>query len=175
MALGQHRQILQIVGYQNSGKTTVSKTLIRYLTAQALRVGAIKHHGHGGIPDAPVNKDSTQHEQAGAIISAVEGAGMLRLAMQAPNWSLAEVLALYEPYHLDVIIVEGYKQQHFPKVVLLRNDQDKTLLNLTSICCVLYWPGTTVTDLSIPHFALQDEESYCTFLLQEMRRLYDNV
>lgn len=73
MALGQHRKILQIVGYQNSGKTTLMEQLIKQATMEGLRVGAIKHHGHGGVPMIETSKDSSRHELAGAVVTAVEG------------------------------------------------------------------------------------------------------
>lgn len=74
MALEQHRKIIQIVGYQNSGKTTLMEQLIKHATKEGLRVGTIKHHGHGGAPVENLSKDSNRHEQAGARVSAVEGA-----------------------------------------------------------------------------------------------------
>ncbi|GAA3320219.1 hypothetical protein GCM10020331_030320 [Ectobacillus funiculus] len=40
--------ILQIAGYQNSGKTTVAEQIISSLTKEGLRVASFKHHGHGG-------------------------------------------------------------------------------------------------------------------------------
>lgn len=73
MALGQHRKILQIVGYQNSGKTTLMEQLIKRATTEGLRVGTIKHHGHGGVPMIEASKDSSRHELAGASVTAVEG------------------------------------------------------------------------------------------------------
>ena len=42
--------IFQIVGYQNSGKTTFLNKLISHLTAVGINTATIKHHGHGGKP-----------------------------------------------------------------------------------------------------------------------------
>lgn len=50
---GQNRSILQIVGYQNSGKTTLMEKLIQALTYEGMKVATIKHHGHGGYPEVP--------------------------------------------------------------------------------------------------------------------------
>lgn len=82
--MGQYQKILQVVGYQNSGKTTLMEQLIREATATELRVATIKHHGHGGIPDVESSKDSTRHERAGAAVAAVEGGGVLRLSAKRP-------------------------------------------------------------------------------------------
>ena len=41
-----------------------------------MKVATIKHHGHGGFPEV-AQKDSERHRKAGAIVSSVEGAGLL--------------------------------------------------------------------------------------------------
>ena len=172
MALGQNRKILQIVGYQNSGKTTFVGQLITRATAEGLVVGTIKHHGHGGIPSVESSKDSARHELAGACVTAVEGQGMLRMSMKRPHWQLAEILAMYESFQLDVILVEGYKNEDYPKVVLLRQAEDRVLLQqVNNIVCVLYWPTYPMEEtLAYPTFSLDETARYMDFLMQEMRR-----
>lgn len=43
--------ILQVVGYQNSGKTTLIEKLCQLAECEGLKLGCFKHHGHGGTPD----------------------------------------------------------------------------------------------------------------------------
>lgn len=171
MALGQHRKILQIVGYQNSGKTTLMEQLIKQATTEGLRVGAIKHHGHGGVPMIETSKDSSRHELAGAVVTAVEGAGTLRMSIHQDSWQLADILTIYESLPLDIILIEGYKNEHYPKVVLLRTAQDQVLLQqVTNILCVVYWPSYPLNpSLTIPAFSIYEETQYMEFLLTEMR------
>lgn len=172
MALGQHQKILQIVGYQNSGKTALTAHLTRCATNAGLQIATIKHHGHGGKPAVIDNKDSTLHEQAGAAISAVEGAGTLRLSITQNHWQLEDILTLYRQFAMDIILVEGYKSAHYNKVVLVRQPSDLALLHeLTHIICVLYWPSAKPpTNLPCPAFAIDDKTSYTDFLLTEMRK-----
>ncbi|MCS1393479.1 molybdopterin-guanine dinucleotide biosynthesis protein B [Lysinibacillus boronitolerans] len=171
MALGQHRKILQIVGYQNSGKTTLMERLIKQATMEELRVGTIKHHGHGGVPMIETSKDSSRHEQAGAVVTAVEGAGTLRMSIHQNSWQLAEILAIYDSLPMDIMLIEGYKNEHYPKVVLLRTPEDQILLQqVTNILCVIYWPSYPLDSfLTIPAFSIHDETQYMEFLLAEMR------
>lgn len=171
MALGQYRKILQIVGYQNSGKTTLMEQLIRQATMEGLRVGTIKHHGHGGVPTNETTKDSSRHEQAGAVVTAVEGAGTLRMSIHQNSWKLADILAIYESLPLDIMLIEGYKNEHYPKVVLLRTAQDQVLLQqVTNILCVIFWPSCPLDlSLAIPAFSIYEESQYMEFLLTEMR------
>ena len=170
--MGQHRKILQIVGYQNSGKTTLMEQLITQATTEGFRVGTIKHHGHGGIPMIESSKDSIRHEKAGASVTAVEGEGTLRMSIHQSNWQLAEILAIYETFNMDIIFIEGYKNEDYPKVVLLRHAEDQSLLQkVTNIVCVLYWPTYPLNKpLDYPTFSFQEKAQYMDFLMQEMRR-----
>ncbi|GLC87013.1 molybdopterin-guanine dinucleotide biosynthesis protein B [Lysinibacillus piscis] len=171
MALGQNRKILQIVGYQNSGKTTLVEQLIVQATQEGLRVGTIKHHGHGGIPATDSTKDSARHEQAGASVTAVEGAGTLRLSIQQEHWELADIIAIYKDFPLDILLIEGYKQEHYLKVVLLRTIADQVLLQqVSNILCVLYWPTYPLEQpLPYPAFSIHEQAQYLDFLMTEMR------
>ncbi|MFJ7980871.1 molybdopterin-guanine dinucleotide biosynthesis protein B [Lysinibacillus xylanilyticus] len=171
MAMGQHRKILQIVGYQNSGKTTLMEQLITKATTEGFRVGSIKHHGHGGIPMIESSKDSVRHEKAGASVTAVEGEGTLRMSIHQSNWQLADILAIYETFNMDIIFIEGYKNEDYPKVVLLRQAEDESLLQkVTNIVCVLYWPTYPLyKPLDYPTFSIQEKAQYIEFLMQEMR------
>jgi molybdopterin-guanine dinucleotide biosynthesis protein B len=47
--MNQETPILQVVGYQNSGKTTLITKLIKMLKEMSYRVGTLKHHGHDGV------------------------------------------------------------------------------------------------------------------------------
>ena len=169
--MGQHRKILQIVGYQNSGKTTLMEQLITQATTEGFRVGTIKHHGHGGIPTIESSKDSVRHEKAGASVTAVEGEGTLRMSIHQSNWKLTDILTIYETFNMDIIFIEGYKNEDYPKVVLLRQPEDQSLLQtVTNIVCVLYWPTYPLNkSVDYPTFSIQEKAQYMKFLMQEMR------
>jgi len=121
--------VCQIVGYKNSGKTTFMSKLINYYTLQGMRVGALKHHGHGGEPAYIQETDSGKHWNAGAAISGVQGESTLQLLCHPEEpLNLKEILAMYELSEPDIILVEGYKHASFPKIVLLRDARDEQLL-----------------------------------------------
>jgi len=172
VAMGHHRKILQIVGYQNSGKTSLMEQLITQAATEGFRVGTIKHHGHGGIPMIESSKDSVRHEKAGASVTAVEGEGTLRMSIHQSNWQLADILAIYETFNMDMILIEGYKNEDYPKVVLLRQAEDESLLQkVSNIICVLYWPTYPLNKpLDYPAYSIQEEAKYMEVLMQEMRR-----
>jgi len=116
--------IIQVVGFQNSGKTTFVKKVLQELSQAGIRAATIKHHGHGGKPEVIENKDSTNHIQSGAFASLVEGAGRLLLQVENNEWTLEEKIALIKKVDPDVIVIEGHKTENYPKVVLVRNEED---------------------------------------------------
>lgn len=174
MALGITVPILQIVGYQNSGKTTLMTKLIQALNQNGVRVGTIKHHGHGGIPDSvDSGKDSQKHRQAGAAVTAVEGAGMLQIqAYKIDGWELKDIVSLYNKLPIDIILMEGFKMERYPKIVLLRSEEDKKLLEaLENIKAVICWYKPNKTKTGIPTFYIKDENIYMQWIKAYFERI----
>ena len=137
--MGKAPSLLQIVGYQNSGKTTLVEKIVHALAERKIKVATIKHHGHGGFPEV-AQKDSERHRKAGAVVSSVEGAGLLSLSSLREEWSLQEIIRLYEFFEVDIILIEGYKKESYPKVVLLRSEEDVELLHkVENIVAVITW------------------------------------
>lgn len=127
--MGGNAKVFQIVGYQNSGKTTLITNLLAKGASLGKRIGTIKHHGHGGVPSTSIpSKDSDRHLNAGAALSGVAGEGALLLQLPAQEWQLDTLLQLYQIFVFDLILIEGFKLAPHPKVVLLRQPQDLILL-----------------------------------------------
>jgi molybdopterin-guanine dinucleotide biosynthesis protein B len=163
--------IFQIVGYQNSGKTTLVEKLVKHLSSRGYEVGTIKHHGHGGKLDlADKGKDSALHRIAGARVVTVEGNGTIQLTASELKWDLQQIISLYQSFNLDFIIVEGYKMEAYPKVVLLRTQEDIELLpKLSNIFCIISQePLPKHQCKNIAWFLRSEEEAYLSFLLQEV-------
>ncbi|WP_332693926.1 molybdopterin-guanine dinucleotide biosynthesis protein B [Halalkalibacter lacteus] len=175
MALERYCPILQVVGYQNSGKTTLMEKLITKSADQGLHVASIKHHGHQVAQKNEIRvKDSQRHQQAGATITAVEGGGSLQIHSKNQSWSLEKLLKLYEHFSPDLIFVEGYKKEQYPKVVLLRGEKDVVLLHeVTNILCAITWKPLSVTEVEFPIFDLEDSSSYVEFILQKLSDEYE--
>lgn len=129
--------IIQIVGYKNSGKTTTVNALIKAFSEKGLRVATLKHHGHGGIPIGLDDTDSERHRKAGAVISGVEGEGILQLSTSC-SWDIEQMIAIYERMYIEILIIEGFKKENFKKVVLINQEEDLVLLEqVTKIQAVI--------------------------------------
>jgi len=159
-------QIFQIVGFQNSGKTSLIESLIKKCDEKEWTVGTIKHHGHGGKPTRLIkSKDTEKHRLAGASITAVEGGGNLHIEVDKKAWTLEEILEIYKYFQLNIIFIEGYKKQRFPKVVLLRNVEDEVLLDVTTniIAVISHYPMQH--RLNMPLFHSDDIDQFTEWFL----------
>nr|WP_269448530.1 molybdopterin-guanine dinucleotide biosynthesis protein B [Metabacillus kandeliae] len=161
-------RILQIVGYQNSGKTELVCSLLAAGSSQNVKMASIKHHGHGGEPDLHQMKDSERHLKSGAFLAAVEGEGLMQLAMKKHEIRLDEIVALYKSLGADVILIEGYKREKYPKLVLIRNEEDLVLLeelqNIAAIAAPFY--SEDFTSLDCPYFHIKDHQKICSWFQQ---------
>ncbi|MGD6941325.1 molybdopterin-guanine dinucleotide biosynthesis protein B [Cytobacillus gottheilii] len=160
--------IFQIVGYQNSGKTTLIEQVIRRLKANGKRTVVIKHHGHGGKPSLDEDKDSFRHVKAGAAAALVEGDGRLILHAEKQEWSLDEKIAMATCLNPDLILLEGHKYEEFPKAVLIRKVDDLQLLHeLSNIMVPFYWDK----QLQLNGFYIKDQagvEWLVSYLLKKI-------
>mgnify|MGYP005754129533 CR=1 FL=1 len=172
------KKIIQVAGFSNSGKTTLMEKLVSASTSNGLKVGTIKHHGHGGeLISLDEGKDSWKHRQAGAVVSAAVSKGTLQLnVLREHEWLPEQLLSLYEHFPIDVVFVEGFKASPFPKVVIIKNETDVRLLtNLESIFCVISWfpIPNEMKKQHISYFQLEEDHKYINFLLQTLKGKYN--
>jgi len=113
--------IIGVIGWKNSGKTTLTVRLVEEFVRRGLRVSTIKHAHVRFDIDHP-GRDSHRHREAGAqevaIASPVRWAVMRELR-GAPEPTLDEMVARMSP--CDLIVVEGYKSGAHPKVEVRRD------------------------------------------------------
>ncbi len=110
---------IHLIGHSGHGKTTLAEALIAHWTAAGLRVGSIKHTGHIHELDTP-GKDSWRFRQAGGCpVTIVAGD---RLALHLPLASDVDPYALLAEQYAtcDLVLVEGHREAHAPKVEVWR-------------------------------------------------------
>jgi molybdopterin-guanine dinucleotide biosynthesis protein B len=120
--------ILSVVGRSNTGKTTFIERLIPILNAKGLRVATIKHHLHDFESDRE-GKDSYRHKKAGAKIAMVVSPRKVAFtADTGKELTLAELVSAYAR-DVDLVIVEGFKQESAPKIEIYRYSEGVTPLS----------------------------------------------
>ncbi|KFN01445.1 hypothetical protein DJ93_681 [Bacillus clarus] len=76
---------------------------------------------------------------------------------------------LYHFFSVDIIFVEEYKKKFYPKVVLIRGEDDLSLLNsLVNVRCVI--SHVKLNSRELKHyqvFQLEDDDLYIDFLMKE--------
>lgn len=110
---------VQVVGAQDSGKTTHALRLVEALVARGFSVGAVKHTRHEHETDVE-GSDSQRHFAAGASpVVFVSGRRTGVHARHDADPSLDAVVAR-ELSGVDVVVVEGFREAPGPKVEVCR-------------------------------------------------------
>jgi molybdopterin-guanine dinucleotide biosynthesis protein B len=124
--------ILGFVAASGTGKTTLLAQLIPILKQNGLRIGLIKHSHHDFEIDQP-GKDSFRLREAGAttvmLVSRFRRAIIAELNPEKEP-RLDHQLSQFDQSELDLILVEGFRAEKFPKIELHRSIFEKPLLYL---------------------------------------------
>ena len=168
-----HIPMLGFAAFSGTGKTTLLTQIIPILKQQGLRIGSIKHSHHNFQIDQP-GKDSFRLREAGAspvmLVSTHRRAIITEITPeQEPR--LDDQLKLFDQSELDLILVEGFKAESFPKIELHRPSLNKPLLypndpDIIAIAsdCKLETPGyLTQLDINQP-------EMIAAFILNQFMR-----
>ena len=160
-------RIIGLAGWSGSGKTTLITKLIPALRARGLRVSTLKHAHHGFDLDKP-GKDSFMHRESGAtevIISSARRWAVLHELRDEPEWNMVDLVAKMSP--VDLVLVEGFKRDAFPKLEIHRAANGKPLLypedpHIVAVACDTPLPG-----VKIPAADLNDIEAIADLLLEQ--------
>lgn len=117
--------VIAIVGWKNSGKTTLVTKLIAEFVRRGLKVASLKHAHHIFEIDHP-GTDSFRHREAGASSVAVVSArrvAVIREIEDGGEPSFDDVLAQLGP--ADLVIVEGYKSLPLKKIEVRRRESNR--------------------------------------------------
>lgn len=122
--------VLGFAARSGTGKTTLLTRLIPLLKQQGLRIGLIKHSHHDFLIDQP-GKDSFRLREAGAspvmLVSSKRRAVIADFAVEREP-VLDEQLQCLDQTQLDLILVEGFRHERFPKIELYRTALHNPLL-----------------------------------------------
>ncbi|MCK5899055.1 MAG: molybdopterin-guanine dinucleotide biosynthesis protein B [Methylococcales bacterium] len=114
--------ILGFAAKSGTGKTTLLTALIPLLAQQNVRVGLIKHSHHNFEIDKQ-GKDSYRLRKAGAspvMLVSSHRRAVITEFKQPIEPRLDEQLKGFNQARLDLILVEGFKREAFPKIELSR-------------------------------------------------------
>lgn len=115
--------LLGFCAFSGTGKTTLLTRLIPALKAQGLRLAVIKHTHHVIDVDKP-GKDSYRMREAGAeqvILASRQRLIVMRELPEAHDEALlSDAVAAIPAGSVDLVLVEGFKHEPFPRIEVHR-------------------------------------------------------
>lgn len=114
--------LLAISAWSGTGKTTLLQKVIPLLKTQGIRAGVIKHSHHQMDIDTP-GKDSFKLREAGAdqvMVANDQRWALMCETPQAEPLNLAALVGHMDASTLDLVLVEGFKDEAIPRIVLWR-------------------------------------------------------
>ena len=159
--------LLAISAWSGTGKTTLLKKLIPALCARGLRPGLIKHSHHNMDIDTP-GKDSYELRKAGAAQTMVASPQRWALMTETPDeapLNLAYLVSRMDHSTLDLVLVEGFKHEAVPKILLFRSDAGHDVSELTLDEHVIAVASDVALDVEVPVLDLNDEDRIAEFIV----------
>jgi len=166
--------ILGFAAFSGTGKTTLLTKLIPILKKSGLRIALIKHSHHNFEIDKP-GKDSYRLREAGAspvmLVSSHRRATITEFdEIKEPQ--LDDQLKVLEQSELDLILVEGFKAEKFPKIELHRPSLNKALIypNDPSIIALASDDLTLKSNL-LPYLDINNPQLIADFILNNFLKI----
>tara|TARA_B100000579_G_C22434176_1_gene666725 strand:- start:138 stop:623 length:486 start_codon:yes stop_codon:yes gene_type:complete len=157
-------KVIGIVGWKDVGKTFFVTEIINLLVQKGYKVGTIKHAHHNFDIDKP-GTDSFKHRQSGAsqvIISSSKRWAKIIENTNKNEKKLKELLLEFND--IDVIIVEGFKEENHPKIEIISKNSkivNNKIKNLVAIVT------DEKIDSNLPLFMRNDVESLTKFIIDK--------
>ena len=149
--------VLGIAAWSGSGKTTLLEQLIPALRERGLRVAVVKHH-HGEAPEAEApGKDTGRFSRAGAEA----------VVLACGDEPLEKALRRL-PSEVDIILVEGYKNESVSQIGLCRKDSGKPFTAKLSRFVAVVTDMEIPEDRRIPCFLPEDVQGIVEFIMKNM-------
>ena len=159
--------IVCFVGRSNSGKTTLIERVIPELVRAGYKVATVKHAGHGFDLDTE-GKDSWRHKHAGASGVVVLSKGsMAMFADVSDQMKVEEVRDRFLDGSYDLIIAEGWKNEGYPKIVIVREHVGEIAISPEGVLAVV---SDKPVDLDVPVFGLNDAPALAALIMKHFPR-----
>jgi molybdopterin-guanine dinucleotide biosynthesis protein MobB len=163
--------VFGFVAPSGTGKTTLLRWVIALLKQRGLRIGVVKQSRRLLDIDQPC-KDSDRLRRAGIERLLLASSQKLALIVEQPGSdepSLNQLLTLFDQGTLDVILVEGFRHEAYPKLELLRDGQDPLLYPRDLEVIALVAEQWRTLQATVPVLNLNDPAAIAEFVLARLQ------
>ncbi len=159
-------RVYGVIGWKNSGKTSLMERLVSEITGRGFSVSTVKHVHHSVDLDQP-GKDTFRHRAAGAreVVLASADRFALMVEHRGPEPELPAILARLAP--VDLVLVEGYKRDAHPKVEVWRAETGQALIQPQDPLVRAVATDAALV-LPVPVLDLNDTRAIADFILREV-------
>lgn len=155
--------VFAFAAYSGTGKTTVIEKIVRALKAEGLRVAVIKHDGHRFEIDHE-GKDSWRFAHAGADITIISSQEKTAYVEQR-SLSLGQLIDMV--HDVDLILVEGYKNETLPQIGIARRATRKGFTaDLSRFIAII--TDMEEVETALPRFTFEDIQGVTEFIMKNM-------
>jgi len=163
-----------IIGYSNSGKTTLIEKLIPIFRLQGLRVSAIKNAHHGFDMDRP-GKDSFRYREAGAGQVLIATASRWALLTETPRGAATLDQLLAELADCDLVVIEGFKSEgRIPRIEVRRDGAGEPPIYPNDSNVVALATDHPV-DTTLPVLDLNDPDKIAAFICDLVQLPWEQI
>jgi molybdopterin-guanine dinucleotide biosynthesis protein MobB len=159
--------VLGFAAWSGTGKTTLLSQVLPLLRESGLRCALVKHAHHDFDIDHP-GKDSYELRKAGAgqvLIASRRRWALMVEREYEQDPPLAELLRHLDPAQADLVLVEGFKHEHLPKIELHRPALGRPLL-YPDDPDIIAVASDRPLDVPIPRLDLNDPASIAAFVVE---------
>ena len=158
-------KIIGVVGWKNTGKTTLIEKLINEFNKRNLTVSSIKHSHHNFSVDRE-GTDSFRHFNAGTnetILASEKKWVKFSRQMSDATPNLPYLIEQIIP--VDIVILEGFKGSDHKKVEVIDSmSSRKPLYETDSAICGLIINQHKIQNSVLPQFNRDEVQEICDFI-----------
>ncbi len=160
-------RVFGITGWKNTGKTGLTERLVAEFSARGMTVSTLKH-AHHSVDVDQAGTDSHRHRVAGAhqvLLASENRWALMTEHRDTPEPSLEDLLMHMSP--VDLVLIEGFKRAHQPKIETHRAAAQQPLIAPTDNTIRAIATDTPL-DIERPQFDLNDTSAIADFILREI-------
>ena len=162
-------RVFGLAGWSGSGKTTLLTRLLPALIVRGISVSTVKHAHHDFDIDQP-GKDSWRHRKEGAtevMVASSKRWALMHEHRGSREPTLAELMT--HMTKVDLVLVEGFKSEDFPKLEVYRALVGKPLMFPEQKGIVGIASDQQLAGCTLPQFQIDDIGGIARFILAQCR------